>query len=104
MAYYCIVTGVDRPNHTRVRVEYELRDDSPTPHQMIDRGTLGLEMLPIDAMDTTVDPPVQMTAAQRRAHLRSQLQKHFVSLIKRAQGAEADYNAIASQAIGFRVP
>jgi hypothetical protein len=102
VAYYCIVTGVSRPAPSRVTVAWDLRDDATTPNPVLQSGSVSLELLPIDA--TAADGTTPLTPAQRRAYVKNQLTELFTSLIRRVQGADADYAAVAAGAVGFRVP
>lgn len=102
MAYYCIVTTVVKNRPSGLKIDYELRDDSVTPHTVVDRGSLGIEMLAFDAL--AEDGLTPLTNVQRRQYVRDQVETHFRGLIKRVRGADTDAAQVLVALNGFRVP
>lgn len=102
MAYYCIVTATAQTSPSRIKVDYQLRNDNTTPHTTVSSGTLGFEMLAFDAL--APDGLTPLTAQQRRQYIRDQVEEHFRALIKRVRGADADMTAVLGNLVGFRIP
>lgn len=101
MAYYCQVTGVTRPEIRRIRFNFELKDDTTTPHRVVLQDSVSIEMVRIDATDT--DGTV-LTPAQRRQALRDFIIGYFQQYLAYVRGADADYNAVSAASVGFRYP
>lgn len=106
MAYYAVVTGVQRSGLTGMRVEYELRNDATAPHAVIEKRSMVVTFLRDDAKQNGPGqgPDKLLTAAERTEWCCAQVAEELESLVRRARATDADYAAAAQRMEGERWP
>jgi len=92
MALYCIVTDVTRDAPCVLLLHYSMRDDATTPETVRETGTVSY----------SVDPT--LTAAQNKTALVNQVNTYFDGRLAVANNLDTNFDALRTQAIGYRRP
>lgn len=97
MSYYCEVTDLTRPSTNVIMVHFDLRDDAVEPHAEIMSGTVGFNVIIVDANgDEIVE-----TGIQKRARLRAEFDAYCSRMIRATELIDDHFEDLRTQAIGY---